>query len=293
MPTPGDLERGEATPMATLAARELSEHLRFHYRDGRVTPLTLPHETPWRFMPWTVIAQISGGTFDVILPGDRREAGRAGDCLLAPDLRHRLVLTSGRRVRSRWAHLDFTLFESLNLLTLFELPVIVRGPAARRLGELCERMAATAGRSPQDDLLQAVALEHLGFEMLELLLRLGRPREDFVPFFSRTQRFAAVLGLIAREHSRALTVKELATAAGLSPSRFQAAFREAFGVSPMAYVRNHRLEQGRLLLSSTDLIARQVAGRVGYRDAFHFSRHFKRRFGVSPTPFRRSIHPFQ
>ncbi len=279
--------------MSTISPSELVEHLRFHYLGGGVTRLSMPHETPWRFMPWTVIVQVVGGTFEVTLGDGRRLAGGDGDCLLAPDLRHCLRLTSGTAVRSRWAHIDFAIFESINLLTLFELPTIVGGDTARRLGDLCQGMWATATEPRHDELIRAVSLEHLGFEMLEALLQLGRPRQDFSGFFKRTQRFAGVLGLIARDYVRPLTIRGLASAAGLSPSRFQAAFREVFGVSPMAYVRNHRLEQGRLLLSSTDLTAGQVAARAGYRDAFHFSRHFKRRFGVSPTVFRRSIHPVQ
>jgi AraC-like DNA-binding protein len=275
--------------MAQATAKELIEHLRFHCIDGGVTPIRLPHETSWRFMPWTVIAQIQGGSFEVVLTDGRRLHGRDGECLLAPDLRHRLVLTSGQHARSRWAHIDFTLFESINLLTLFDLPVIVAGAAAARLGDLCQRMWQTAARPGRHELLRAVALEHLGYELLERLLDLGRPRQDFTRFFLRAQRFAPVLKRISRDYGRPLAVAELAAAAALSPSRFQAAFRAVFGLSPMAYVRQHRLEQGRLLLSSSDLTVAQVANRVGYRDAFHFSRHFKRRYGTSPLFFRRAI----
>jgi len=279
--------------MPQPTAKELIRHLHFRYADGSVTRIGVPHETAWRFMPWTVIVQAVGCSFEVVLGDGQVLAGGDGDCLIAPDLRHRLRVTSGEVARARWAHLDFTIFESINLLALFDLPLIVSGSTAERLGDLCEQMWRTSDAPRQNRLIRAVTLERLGFEMLELLLQLGRPRGDFDEFFTRAQRFAEVLGLIAREYTRPVSVQELAETAGLSPSRFHAAFREVFGVSPMAYVRDHRLEQARLLLSSTDRTVGQVASRVGYRDQFHFSRHFKRRFGTSPAAFRRSVHAVQ
>ncbi len=275
-------------------AKELAEHLRFHYLDGRITEVDAHHQTSWRFMPWTVVVQVLGGDFEVALGDERVIPGRAGNCLLGPDLRHRVRITSGAGqapIVCRWAHVDFTIFETINLLSLFELPVVVAGEMAGVLGDLCERMHRIAFASGTGELQRAVALEHAGYEMLEAILELGKPRRDFTRFFLETQRFAGVLGLIARESTRPFSVAELAAVAGLSPSRFHAAFQQVFGISPMAYLRNHRLEQARLLLSASDLTVAQVAYRIGYRDPFHFSRHFKRRFGASPAAFRAAIHP--
>ena len=150
--------------MPQPTAKELIRHLHFRYADGGVTRIALPHETAWRFMPWTVVVQAVGYSFEVVLGDGRVLVGADGDCLIAPDLRHRLRVTSAEGgARARWAHLDFTIFESINLLALFDLPVIVSGVTAERLGDLCEQMWRTSEAPPQNRLIRAVALEALLF----------------------------------------------------------------------------------------------------------------------------------
>ena len=74
--------------MPKPVTRELAEHLRFHYLDGGVTPVAMGHETLWRFMPWTVVVQVVGGSFEIVLANGDRIRGGPDDCMLAPDLRH-------------------------------------------------------------------------------------------------------------------------------------------------------------------------------------------------------------
>jgi AraC-like DNA-binding protein len=45
------------------------------------------------------------------------------------------------------------------------------------------------------------------------------------------------------------------------------------------------------LLSDTQAEVQEVAYRLGFIDPFHFSRVFKRIFGVSPTEFQRHLVP--
>jgi len=51
-----------------------------------------------------------------------------------------------------------------------------------------------------------------------------------------------------------------------------------------------RLQEARYCLIHTGLRIAEVAERVGYVDAFYFSRRFRRAFGQSPLAFRRSHH---
>jgi AraC-like DNA-binding protein len=41
------------------------------------------------------------------------------------------------------------------------------------------------------------------------------------------------------------------------------------------------------LLLDHGMLVKEVAGKLGYADAFHFSRTFKRSYGVSPQQFLR------
>lgn len=85
----------------------------------------------------------------------------------------------------------------------------------------------------------------------------------------------------ARPESR-LTIEELAREAGLSPAHFMRAFRESVGSAPHQYLVSLRLERARRMLDTPDAALSEVALTTGFADQAHFTRVFKRRFGVTP-----------
>lgn len=79
-----------------------------------------------------------------------------------------------------------------------------------------------------------------------------------------------------------LSVDLLAREVGLSPAHFARAFRESTGRAPHRYLLMLRLEQARRLLDAPDAMLSEVAHRTGFADQAHFTRLFKREFGVTP-----------
>ena len=81
----------------------------------------------------------------------------------------------------------------------------------------------------------------------------------------------------------------LATAArmaGLGPAHFHRLAVSAWGETPHARVQRVRLEQVRLLLSTTDLGISVIAERCGFGNPFYLTRAFGRRFGEPPSRHR-------
>lgn len=83
-----------------------------------------------------------------------------------------------------------------------------------------------------------------------------------------------------------ITVGELATIVGVSPSHLTALFRRATGSGPSAYHTSLKMGRARSLLDGTSLTIAQVAHAVGYADPLYFSRQFRRVHGTSPTGYR-------
>jgi AraC-like DNA-binding protein len=92
---------------------------------------------------------------------------------------------------------------------------------------------------------------------------------------------------IRAESDRALDVPTLARRVGMSPSHFAHRFRAVARTTPMRFVREVRLERARTLLGDPGSRASDVASRVGFASASHFTREFKRRFGVPPSHYQR------
>ena len=89
----------------------------------------------------------------------------------------------------------------------------------------------------------------------------------------------------------ALSVDDLARAAGLSRAHFSREFRRAFGESPHAYLLTRRLERAAALLRNTDHSVAEICLAVGLRSVGSFTTSFKRAHGLSPEAYRASQPP--
>lgn len=83
------------------------------------------------------------------------------------------------------------------------------------------------------------------------------------------------------------TLNSLADEVHLSRSQLVRSFDATVGASPMAYLRQMRVERMARLLASTDLSVAEAARSVGWRNQFHASQCFHATYGVSPTEYRR------
>jgi AraC-like DNA-binding protein len=88
-----------------------------------------------------------------------------------------------------------------------------------------------------------------------------------------------------------LTVADLATAAGLSPSHFSREFRRGFGESPHLNLRTRPLERAASMLRRTDRSVADICVAVGLSSVGSFTTTFTRVYGRSPTAYRAEAPP--
>jgi AraC family transcriptional regulator len=79
-----------------------------------------------------------------------------------------------------------------------------------------------------------------------------------------------------------LSIDELARDAGLSPAHFARSFKHSVGRAPHQHLMMLRLERARRLLDAPEARLSAVALQAGFADQAHFTRAFKRHFGVTP-----------
>jgi AraC-like DNA-binding protein len=91
-------------------------------------------------------------------------------------------------------------------------------------------------------------------------------------------------------YAEPLRVEDMAKAASLSRAHFSERFKEAFGVSPHAYLLTRRLERAAAILRNTDYSVAYICVSVGLCSVGSFTTSFKRIFGKTPTAYRRD-HP--
>jgi AraC family transcriptional regulator len=84
-----------------------------------------------------------------------------------------------------------------------------------------------------------------------------------------------------------VSLAALASDAGLSRFHFCRAFKESTGLSPHAWLRQHRLEQAMEMLRHTDVSIVSVAAALGYASQTAFAAAFKKLTGETPSDWRR------
>ena len=104
-------------------------------------------------------------------------------------------------------------------------------------------------------------------------------------------RLTDVLAWASAHLDATLTVDLLARRATMSERTFTRRFREQTGTSPTAWITTERLARARELLEGTDLYVDEIARLSGLGSGTHLRAQFQRRFGQSPTEYRRVFRP--
>jgi AraC family transcriptional regulator len=86
-----------------------------------------------------------------------------------------------------------------------------------------------------------------------------------------------------------VSLAALASDAGLSRFHFCRAFKESTGLSPHAWLRQHRLEQAMQMLRNTDVSVVSVAAELGYASQTAFAAAFRKLTGETPSTWRRRV----
>ncbi len=86
-----------------------------------------------------------------------------------------------------------------------------------------------------------------------------------------------------------VSLAALASEAGLSRFHFCRAFKESTGLSPHAWLRQHRIEQAMNMLRDTDESIVSIAAALGYSSQTAFAAAFRKMTGETPRDWRRRM----
>lgn len=83
------------------------------------------------------------------------------------------------------------------------------------------------------------------------------------------------------------SIGEVAKEVNVSVSYLYRLFKSEVGITIVQYIHEQRLEKARKLLEETFSQVNQVGFEVGIRDQSHFVRDFKKKYGLTPTEYRK------
>jgi AraC-like DNA-binding protein len=113
--------------------------------------------------------------------------------------------------------------------------------------------------------------------------RTGTPKRPLEPFYlKRADRYA-------HDHlSERFTMQDLSRHCGVSWRTLEKTFTDFRGLTPVAHVRNLRLDRARQLLAAGNVSVSDVAAQCGFGSSTTFALEYRKRFGTPPSRAKRA-----
>jgi AraC family transcriptional regulator len=161
----------------------------------------------------------------------------------------------------------------------------MRDPIVEHIGAIFRAELNLAPHPAQDILIESMAVA-----LCAHVLRRYTNLAGIEDRSTASVDFAAVgraIAYVEDNPDRAISLRELAAAAGLSRFHFSRQFKRQLGLSPARYVERARIEQAKALIVDARMSLADVAQAVGFADQSHFARRFRLHEGRTPGAFAR------
>jgi AraC-like DNA-binding protein len=176
---------------------------------------------------------------------------------------------------------DFLCFDGSAIRNMDRMGLIVDGIVALGTSRPIEPIVTLARNPSAANQLEAnIRLQLLLCELYRRHHRL--PNDEHYPMLED------LLAAIHRDPVRTPTIPEMAKSCGLSATHFRRLFLQRTGMSPKQYIDQLRIERAQHLLLEHHTSVTETARRLGFANAFHFSRRFKEIIGRSPQDYVRT-----
>lgn len=233
------------------------------------------------------------GSITYLFGGQRVEL-RAGDaCLFWAAMPHQLVDQASGPVMY-WVTLPLALFLHWGLPEPLARAVLNGTPVTRH--DTWDEGFAVAAMSRWHDELGQSDPEATTIVRLELeayLRRFARSALESRPRMHNVDRPTSsaeqMARMIAAHYSEPLTVDKIAASVGLHPRYAMTVFREAYGVSLMVYLTQHRVAHAQQLLVTSNMGVLEIALESGFGSTSRFYSAFKTVCGTSPAAYRATL----
>ena len=102
-------------------------------------------------------------------------------------------------------------------------------------------------------------------------------------------KLKTVLKYVENHYPEKITIAEIADIVDFSESHFMRYFKETMGTSFVDYLNEYRLTMSARLLQSSESSILNIAAEVGFENVSYFNRAFKKKYGITPTEYRKTI----
>ncbi len=236
---------------------------------------------------------VTQGEATIELSNKKKIYLKRGDLvLLARGLDHQLRATSAKTqtllvsgVYQLWNEPLHPFFKELEEFYVIHSEEVESGDPLHQTLNLLSR-EVTSSELGSESIVQAL-LDVLFNLILRKIVKKNSLSQQSWSFATQNQQIAQTLELMHTDYRKEWTIDKLAKEVGLSRAGLAQKFKKSLGDTPLHYLTTLRVQKAMDLLSKTEDNIETIAESVGYKDAFGFSKVFKKYAGHSPKEFRK------
>ncbi|WP_271811404.1 AraC family transcriptional regulator [Clostridium beijerinckii] len=133
--------------------------------------------------------------------------------------------------------------------------------------------------------------ELIKLKLFELLFNIVNADEKLLCQFLQLKRRepSSIVKVIEENLMNPVSLNDLAYLSGRSLSTFKREFQAIYNEPTFQWIRNRRLEKAKELLMSSGLSVTDACFATGFENVAHFSKSFKKKYGVSPSEIKKSL----
>lgn len=261
-----------------------------------VSKVKLVNEGVYHDHDFTELAYILSGKGKYLVEGKEYDVV-SGDLLICnPGVRHNHIITNPKEATIQFIS-GFTNFHFKNMApNSIELPdggciLHTSAELKQELSRHCYTMIAEkeskqAGRY----IMFKTHLMQLLLLIMREIAEVEKSEQKGCNFESYNKSYAVnrIINYLNENYEHKISLEQIAHNMYLSPVYISKIFKEETGESPINYLIKIRLEKAKdILLNADSGSIKNIANRVGYDDVYHFSKLFKKYYGISPLYYKK------
>lgn len=158
-------------------------------------------------------------------------------------------------------------------------------PAANRVLDCMQSILQEMhDREPEH---QTVCQAYMDILVVQLMRNASTPMTQVSDSSPTNRQCATIRRYIDSHYKEPLTLDLLAAEVNVNKYYLAHAYKQTYGISPISYMISCRIQEGKRLLTETDLSLSHISGILGFSSASYFSQSFRKAEGISPLEFRK------
>lgn len=218
---------------------------------------------------------------------------KEGDLLIFnPGVKHQALLDEDSEVPTTEFFVGFSDIQ-LKYMEKNYIPLPEPGNILHTTGDLRQKLFKICSSMEAENTLSGpgryFVMKAFLMQMLVYVIRAqSKPAEVAVgcSFESVNKKYVVeqIVNYFEDHYSEKISLDRIAENMYLSTFYISKIFKSETGDTPIRHLINIRLEKAKEILEQNpSLSIKEVAAQVGYEDAYHFSKQFKKHYGVSPS----------